>query len=136
MTPLGSGLRDPTQNGDAEGRVPKYLYRYLTGDGILHTLNDRVIRMSPYSRMNDPRESSRWETSRQLSAVGNLTNEKLRQRIDDVLHRCARLLALTCDRAPQPEAQSHLFHRGWAKALLSHKAFSLLRELLAEFGAT
>jgi len=69
--------------------------------------------------MNDPREAKQWSSTGTLAAAGSYTEAEMKKRLDDVLRRSARLLALTGDREPTPGADpASLFHRGWARAPL------------------
>ena len=75
--------------------------------------------MNAWSRMNDPREAQQWESTGTLTAVAPYNEPEMRQRLDDVLRRSARLLALTVDRNRTPNAKpDSLFHRGWGRAPL------------------
>ena len=75
--------------------------------------------MNAWSRMNDPREAQQWESTGTLTAVAPYNEPEMTQRLDDVLRRSARLLALTVDRNRTPNAKpDSLFHRGWGRAPL------------------
>jgi hypothetical protein len=91
----------------------------MTLDGLLATVASRGLRMNAWSRMNDPREAQQWESTGTLTAVAPYNEPEMRQRLDDVLRRSARLLALTVDRNRTPNAKpDSLFHRGWGRAPL------------------
>jgi hypothetical protein len=91
----------------------------MTVDGLLATVASRGLRMNAWSRMNDPREAQQWESTGTLTAVAPYNEPEMRQRLDDVLRRSARLLALTVDRNRTPNAKpDSLFHRGWGRAPL------------------
>lgn len=99
--------------------LPEHAFRYMSLDGLLATVASRGLRMNTWSRMNDPREAQQWESSGTLTAVAPYTEQEMRQRLDDVLRRSARLLALTVDRNRTPDAEPNsLFHRGWCRAPL------------------
>jgi Protein of unknown function (DUF2971) len=99
--------------------LPEYVFRYIGTSGLMHTVNDRQLRLNAWSHMNDARESKEWQSTGSLVAAGKYTTSEMNTRIDDVLRRSARLLALTTDRAPVAGADPHsLFHRGWARAPL------------------
>jgi hypothetical protein len=69
--------------------------------------------------MNDARESKEWQPAGALVAAGAYTTAEMNTRLDDVLRRGARLLALTTDRQPVVGADPHsLFHRGWGRGPL------------------
>ncbi len=75
--------------------------------------------MNAWSRMNDPREAQQWESTGTLTAVAPYTEREVRRRLDDVLRRSARLIALTVDRNRTVDAlPGSLFHRGWGRAPL------------------
>ena len=91
----------------------------MGSDGLLYTVRDQQLRFNAWSKMNDPRESREWRSTGTLVATGNYSDSHMARRIDDVLRRSARLLSLTADREPVPEAKPvHLFHRGWGRAAL------------------
>lgn len=69
--------------------------------------------------MNDPREAKQWSSTGTLAAAGDYTDAEMKTRVNDVLRRSARLLAMTVDREPTPGADpATLFHRGWGRAPL------------------
>ena len=75
--------------------------------------------MNAWSKMNDPREAKDWKSTGTLKAAGGYTQADMDKRLNDVLRRSARLLALTADREPSPGAEpASLFHRGWGRAPL------------------
>ena len=99
--------------------MPDYVFRYIGSRGLLHTVTDRQLRLNAWSQMNDARESRQWEPSGALIAAGTYTTSEMYARLDEVLRRGARLLALTTDRTPVSGADPHsLFHRGWGRAPL------------------
>jgi hypothetical protein len=99
--------------------LPEYVFRYIGTSGLMHTVNNRQLRLNAWSQMNDARESKQWQSTGSLVAAGTYTMSEMSTRIDDVLRRGARLLALTTDRAPVTGADPHsLFHRGWGRAPL------------------
>lgn len=105
--------RDPSPSQGTSGT----LYRYMAADGLLHTVRTKHLRMNAWSQMNDPRESKEWVASGALRAVGAYSEQEMRERVDVVMRRSARLMALTMDRSCRDEgSRSHLFHRGWASA--------------------
>lgn len=118
MTTLYDWLVDPSPVVGSND-LPEYVFRYIGTSGLMHTVNDRQLRLNAWSHMNDARESKEWQSTGSLVAAGKYTTSEMNTRIDDVLRRSARLLALTTDRAPVAGADPHsLFHRGWARAPL------------------
>lgn len=100
-------------------QMPDYVFRYIGSRGLLLTANGRELRLNAWSQMNDARESKQWQASGTLVAAGTYTTAEMYTRIDDVLRRGARLLALTTDRLPVAGADpDSLFHRGWGRASL------------------
>lgn len=100
-------------------QIPDYVFRYISSEGLLHTANGRQLRLNAWSQMNDARESKQWQSSGALAAAGTYTAAEMNTRLDDVLRRGARLLALTTDRLPAAGADPRsLFHRGWGRAPL------------------
>lgn len=100
-------------------QIPDYVFRYIGTRGLLLTANGRELRLNAWSQMNDARESKQWQPSGTLVAAGTYTTAEMNTRIDDVLRRGARLLALTTDRLPVAGADpDSLFHRGWGRAPL------------------
>ena len=111
VTTLYDWLVDPSPVGSND--LPEYVFRYIGTSGLMHTVNDRQLRLNAWSQMNDARESKEWQSTGSLIAAGTYTTSEMNTRIDDVLRRGARLLALTTDRAPVAGADPHsLFHRG------------------------
>jgi hypothetical protein len=89
----------------------------MGSDGLDATVRTKGLRMNVWSKMNDPRETKKWESIGSLTAIATYTEPEMRQRLDDVLRRSARLLSLILDRNPTSAAEpGSLFHRGWAKA--------------------
>ncbi|MGB8500753.1 DUF2971 domain-containing protein, partial [Mycobacterium sp.] len=81
--------------------------------------NSTTLRMNAWPKMNDPREAKDWESTGTLKAADGYTQADMDKRLNDVLRRSARLLALTADREPSPGAEpASLFHRGWGRASL------------------
>ena len=119
MTPLFDWLIDPALPAPAPGLLPEYVFRYMGSDGLLHTVRDRQLRLNAWSLMNDPRESKQWTSSGALAATGTYTVPEMNKRLDDVLRRSARLIALTADRSVTSVADpASLFHRGWGRAAM------------------
>ena len=117
-------LTDPDEPTHTGGALPPYLFRYMGSDGLLHTVRDRKLRMNAWSQMNDPREAKEWRSSGTLAAIGSYSDAAMREHLDAIVRRSARLMSLTEDRPPaSPTARPYLFHRGWARAALwSHYA--------------
>jgi hypothetical protein len=126
VTDLVDWLTDPTVEAPPTGLLPDYAFRYMGNDGLLATIATRGLRMNAWSKMNDPREAQQWESTGTLTAVAPFSEREMRQRLNDVLRRSARLLALTVDRNRTPDADPNsLFHRGWGRApLWAHYADS------------
>lgn len=117
MTAIYNWLVDPTPPVVGAGLLPVYVFRYMGSDGLLYTIKDRQLRLNAWSRMNDPRESQQWSSSGVLTATGAYTTAEMNRRLDDVLGRSERLMALTTDRSPVVGADpANLFHRGWGRA--------------------
>jgi hypothetical protein len=110
-------LKDPTVQAAASEVVPEYVFRYMGSDGLDATIATKKLRMNTWSSMNDPREEKAWESTGALTAIPPYTVAEMKQRLDDVLRRSARLLCLILDRDRTADAEpGSLFHRGWAKA--------------------
>lgn len=94
-------------------------YRYTGTDGLAYTLETEQLRLNAWSSMNDPRETRDWIPDGPIRGIGSLTDVEVLKRINDVLRRSARLLALSQDREPESDAaRPHLLHRGWARAAM------------------
>lgn len=124
MTTMFDALIAPDIPPRSAGSVPDHVFRYMDTNGLLYTIRDKELRLNSWSRMNDPRESKQWRSSGALQAIGGYTETEMYRRIDNILRRSARLMALTADRSAHPSASSRdLFHRGWANsALWAHYA--------------
>ncbi|WP_133062583.1 DUF2971 domain-containing protein [Mycolicibacterium peregrinum] len=118
MTALFDWLVDPNPVAVPD-QMPDYVFRYIGSGGLLLTANNRELRLNAWSQMNDARESKQWQPSGTLVAAGTYTTAEMYTRIDDVLRRGARLLALTTDRLPVAGTDpDSLFHRGCGRAPL------------------
>jgi hypothetical protein len=101
------------------GVIRDISYRYTGTDGLAYTLETEQLRLNAWSSMNDPRETKNWVATGPIHGAGALTDIEVKKRIDDVLRRSARLLALSQDREPESDAvRPHLLHRGWARAAM------------------
>jgi hypothetical protein len=103
----------------------RYIYRYTGSDGLTATLLRQELRLSPWMRMNDPRERKEWRAAdvvgagKGLRAAPPLTDYDLQAEVDRILRRGARLACFTLDDSPRPgSAPGHLFHRGWARSAM------------------
>lgn len=113
------------------------LYRFMGADGVLKTVESWQLRLSPWLKMNDPREKKEWRTADiiagRLQAVPPYTQHELERAFDRLLRRGARLACFTDDRAPVTEHSSRwLLHRGWGRSAMwdryadSHKGGCLV----------
>ena len=120
MTPIEGFLLDPSEpTALSAGVSSDFVYRYIGTDGLACTLETEQFRLNAWSSMNDPREAKNWVAAGPIRGSGSLTDDEVSKRIDDVLRRSARLLALSQDREPESEAaRPHLLHRGWARAAM------------------
>lgn len=113
-------LVDPSEPAALSGgAISDFVYRYTGTDGLSYTLETEQLRLNAWSSMNDPRETKNWVAVGPIHGNGSLTDEEVFKRIDDVLRRSARLLALSQDREPESDAvRPYLLHRGWASAAM------------------
>ena len=103
-----------------------YLYHYTTADTALnHILKDGTLKLNPFSRVNDPRESKAWDISPFVRADLNLSLEQydaISREVSDALKANAKLVCFSRDKDAaigkwQPEA---LLDRGFAKPSMWH----------------
>jgi hypothetical protein len=99
------------------------LYRYMGADGVLKTVESWRLRLSPWPKMNDPRERKEWRTSDIISGrlrpIPPYTQPELESAFDRLLRRGARLACFTDDRAPATEQSARwLLHRGWGRSAM------------------
>jgi hypothetical protein len=120
LTAIEKFLLDPSEpTALSAGAISNFVYRYTSTDGLAYTLETEQLRLNAWSAMNDPRETKDWVWTGPIRGVGSLTDDDVQKRIDDVLRRSARLLVLSQDRKPEPDAaRPHLLHRGWARAAM------------------
>jgi hypothetical protein len=90
---------------------------------VLKTVESWQFRLSPWLKMNDPREKKEWRTADiiagQLQAVPPYTQRELERAFDRLLRRGARLACFTDDRAPAMEHSARwLLHRGWGRSAM------------------
>jgi hypothetical protein len=107
---------------DSEEPFP-LLYRFMGADGVLKTVESWQLRLSPWLRMNDPREKKEWRSADiivgRLQAVPPYTQRELERAFDRLLRRGARLACFTDDRAPATEHSARwLLHRGWGRSAM------------------
>ncbi len=77
---LFDGLTDPNPHvADAE-----HVFRYMTSDGLRATIASRTLRMNAWSKMNDPREANKWESTGTLRAAGGYSETQMYTRIGAV----------------------------------------------------
>jgi hypothetical protein len=126
---------------DPEALFP-LLYRFMGPDGVLKTLESWQLRLSPWLKMNDPREKKEWRTADiitgRLHAVPPYTQRELERAFDRLLRRGARLGCFTDDRAPATQHSARwLLHRGWGRSAMwdryaaSHKGGCLVFDSVA-----
>jgi hypothetical protein len=120
LTAIEEFLVDPSEpTGLSAGAISDFVYRYTGTDGLAYTLETEQLRLNAWSSMNDPRETKNWVATGPIHGVGPLTDDEVLMRLDDVLRRSARLLALSQDREPESDAvRPLLLHRGWARAAM------------------
>jgi hypothetical protein len=120
LTAIEEFLLDPSEpTALSSGAVSDFVYRYTGTDGLAYMLETEQLRLNAWSSMNDPRETKNWVATGPIRGTDPLTDDGVLKRIDDVLRRSARLLALSQDREPESDAvRPHLLHRGWARAAM------------------
>lgn len=103
-----------------------YLYHYTTIDIALdYILKNGTIKFNTFSKVNDPRESKKWDLSPFVRAELNLEledYEEISRKISDLLKANAKLVCFCCDKQEaigkwQPEA---LLDRGFTKPSMWH----------------
>lgn len=98
----------------------RFLYHYTRFDTALeHILAKRELRLSPFSAMNDPRESSDWQfTPRDFPTVlgTQAVQDRTVRHANDRLKRTWKVLALTADDPDAMQIPTNLFSRGFARA--------------------
>jgi hypothetical protein len=97
----------------------RFLYHYTRLDTALeHILPERTLRLSPFSAMNDPRESSDWQFTPlkfpTVLGVGAYKDSAVRH-ANDRLKRTWKVLALTADDPDPVQRPTNLFSRGFAR---------------------
>jgi hypothetical protein len=96
LTAIEEFLVDPSEpTALSAGAISDFVYRYTSTDGLAYTLETQQLRLNAWSSMNDPRETKNWVAVGPIHGAGPLTDDEVLKRIDDVLRRSARLLALT-----------------------------------------
>jgi Protein of unknown function (DUF2971) len=106
------------------------LYHYTSPSTLDAILENRTIRLGPYSQTNDPRETKEWVPLFMMPdgpgrpAERYLTNslessKEAALATDHYLRRGARVACFTLDRQRASNATAGtLFHRGWGRASL------------------
>ena len=104
------------------------LYHYTNASTLAKILENRTIRLGPYSQTNDPRETKEWVPLFTMPPgpgrpaeryLANSVEDSLAAQLatDRYLRRGARLACFTLDRKRADNAtEGTLFHRGWARA--------------------
>lgn len=101
-----------------------YLYHYTSASTLAKILESRQLRMGPYSRTNDPRETSEWNPTIDLDEgdedLSSAELNKMFHRIGDIRDG-VKLACFTLDsEIDQPQFRLP-FHRGWARARMWHQ---------------
>jgi hypothetical protein len=102
-----------------------YLYHYTSAATLAKIVESRNLRMGPYSKTNDPRETSYWSPTITTSIDG-----AFRSGDDDVSGLWAligdvrdgvKLACFTLDSDIDQPDRRLPFHRGWARARMWHQ---------------
>ncbi len=98
----------------------KYLYHYTSlSTGMEHILNNGTLRLSPFSKVNDPKESKeRFIVIRYSSVMRPFSeNEKIRNRANKILMNCSKAICFSCDntRLNTISKDEKIFYRGYCK---------------------
>lgn len=102
-----------------------YLYHYTSSATLAKIVEGRTFRMGPYSKTNDPRETSFWSTtiSTRIDAgyqEGDDDVSDLWTLIGDVRDG-VKLACFTLDSEIDQPGLRPPFHRGWARARMWHQ---------------
>jgi len=102
-----------------EAPLDKLVYHYTRFDTALEQiLTHRRLRMSPFSNVNDPRESSDWQFTPRDFGTRLGTRSVQRATLDkanDRLKRTWKVLALSTDDQTAPPASRNVLDRGFAR---------------------
>lgn len=108
-------------------RSDLYVYHYTTSEAALEfILKSGTLKLGPYSRVNDPRESKQWDFKTLVRADSNVSYDdydRLSAQISERLKANVKLICFCTDSDEavgkwQPEA---LLHRGFAKPSMWHQ---------------
>lgn len=99
-----------------EGR---YLFHYTSTEAFLaHILPTRLLRLSPFARLNDPRESKAWSWSvtddAGVAQSPDFDFFGLQERMDSFIRGRAKLLCLTQDDGDKLQTSAWHHGRGYA----------------------
>lgn len=116
---LGEWLLDTDETKESPDDGYEIRFKFVGTVALLRTIYERRVQFSPFSRMNDPRERDLWHATQDVRGGPGITDEDVRQRIDDVLRRGTRVFCCTADAPPANESEREfLMHRGWARAAM------------------
>ncbi|MBL4623180.1 MAG: DUF2971 domain-containing protein [Immundisolibacteraceae bacterium] len=104
-----------------------YLYHYTPSDtAINYILKDNTIQFSPFSNVNDPRESKNWEISPSVNVDANLKREEyesISREVSAILKCNAKLVCFSQDNSSAKKGAwqpQELFDRGFSKPSMWH----------------
>ncbi|WP_285727734.1 DUF2971 domain-containing protein [Psychromicrobium xiongbiense] len=101
-----------------------YLYHYTSASTLARILESRALMMGPYSATNDPRETSGWGGSIELTHDEALDQPEEIGRLWSLVRDAregVKLACFTLDRETDQPTFRLPFHRGWARARMWHQ---------------